>query len=239
MSEGNKVTGAGTLAAEDGSIVLRDTAVSLKSPDGYGSKLREQVVAKQPVGTEFIPLAPGSEAAPVDRDVKIPEQVRHAAALADDLIAGKPRRPPPKAKTPAARATPRSLRKVSYSDAQIENALERADRGTLELVDPDFRLIVELAKVGAQSIQDRRRGARKPRAQTEVVARRRALIAAEFMCLPDLHPTNSETIGRLQAALQKNHNINVSDDTIIRDLKNLGVDRLAKSASNRGFIWPA
>jgi hypothetical protein len=177
--------------------------------------------------------------APIDKDVKVPSQVRRAAALAEDLIAGKPRQPAPKSKMPAMQAKPPSRRKISYSDAQIERALDRVDRGNLEPGDPDFRIIVELAKVGAQTIQDRRRGARKPRKQTEAVGRRQALTWAEFVCLPDLHPTNPETIGRLQAALKKNHNINVSRDTIIRDLKDLGVDRLTKSASERVFIWPA
>jgi hypothetical protein len=61
------------------------------------------------------------------QSVKLPDQVRLAPALAEDLIAGKRPRPVPKPKT-----------KVPYADAQIDRVLQRWDCGELRPNDQDL-----------------------------------------------------------------------------------------------------
>ena len=111
-------------------------------------------MGKKPTKSGNISLPPGS-ALPPDEKVIIPQQVKHAAAVANARATGQPL--PPK---PAARARRPGF---PHSDAEIDQALQRLRQGKLQLTDPDFKVIVDLAEAGASHIKSRRLGAQKPR----------------------------------------------------------------------------
>ena len=98
----------------------------------------------------------------IDKDVKLPDQVHHAAATAEALSAGKavPPRRPSKARS----------RGFQHTDAEIDQVLQDWDRGALKPDDPSFEMLIDLAREGARHIKARRRGAQQPRkASGEVV----------------------------------------------------------------------
>jgi hypothetical protein len=162
---------------------------------------------------------------PVDKHVKIPEQVHLAAARAEDLIAGRSSR----IETPGGkvRSKTRSKRGIPYSDTQMDEVLERWDRGTLNVNDPDFSIIIELAREGARLTKAHRSGAQKDRKKsTEVTRRMKALIQAYRELNPRLqkHPTGQPTIERLRKAIIRklglpNDDKELSEDTIRQDIR--------------------
>jgi hypothetical protein len=140
---------------------------------------------------------PTQELPPIDKKVKLPHQVRLAAARAEDLIAGKRTRSVPKPKT-------RSEPKVPYTDAQLDEVLARWDQGNLNVTDPDFGIIIELAREGARLTKAHRRGARTPRKTSDEVTRRlEALFEACSELSPKLlkHLTGQPTIEHLRKAV--------------------------------------
>jgi hypothetical protein len=161
---------------------------------------------------------------PVDETVKPPDQVRLAAARAEDLIAG---RSPPRA---VAKRKRRSEPSISYSDAQIEQVLERWDQGTLNVTDPDFGIMVDLAREGARLTKAHRRGAREQTRKTSTKVRRRLVALIEAYCelSPKLraHPTGIGTIERLRSAVIRrlglpNNDNAVSEDTIRQNIRKI------------------
>jgi hypothetical protein len=162
---------------------------------------------------------------PIDEDVKLPHQVRLALKRIGDLIAGK--QPEPVEVTSA-----RDAKSITYTDAQIDAVLERWDQGKLSVSDPEFGILLELAREGARLIKAHRRGAQKPRKKSEAVTpRMEALLQAFRELSPTFqrYPTGEKTIGRLRkATLQKlglpDNDKNLSEDTIrqcIRELRPL------------------
>jgi hypothetical protein len=115
-------------------------------------------VSKKPIklGHIFRP-DPTRRHPPIDKDLKLPHQVRRAAALADALITGHP--------SPKISATKRSrgAPKVPLDDSEIDEAVKHLDRGNIRISDPVFSTIIELAREGAKIIKAHRDGARKPR----------------------------------------------------------------------------
>src|SRR5207244_829958 len=57
----------------------------------------------------------------------------------------------------------RSETKIQLTDSQIDDAIVELDRGDIKVSSPLSRTIIELARVGAQTIKELRDGARKPR----------------------------------------------------------------------------
>jgi hypothetical protein len=178
-------------------------------------------MSKKPTKTDgFIRFDPDSPIDGIDKNVKLPRQVVLGAARAEALIAGK--QPPP----PEVRAAI-GEKEFPYTDRQIDAALERWDRGKLSSSDPEFGIILELAREGARHIKARRRGAQKDRKQSEAVTRRlEALIQAYRELSPKLQaqPTGQTTIERLRAAvirkldLPDNDDV-LSEDTVRRDIR--------------------
>src|ERR1035437_1057747 len=151
---------------------------------------------------------------PIDETVKLPRQVRLAAARAEDLIAGKQSRP---VEVTVARAKTRAQAKIPYPDAQIGAVLERWDRGKLKVTDPDFGIIIELAREGAWLIKAHRQGARKARrTSTKVTRRLEHLIQAYTELSPKLqaHPTGQETIEQLRRAVIQKLGLADEDDVL-------------------------
>src|SRR5438105_1004826 len=100
-----------------------------------------------------------------DPNVKLPGQVRHAAAVAEALRTGSPVPPTPQSKQTRSR-------RIEYTDAQIDQVLQDWDRGALKPTDPRLEIVRELACEGARQIKARRRGARQPREKSGEVTRR-------------------------------------------------------------------
>ena len=80
---------------------------------------------------------------PINQDVKLPQQVRLALERIGDLIAGK--QPQPVEVTSA-----KGEKSIPYTDAQIDAVLERWDQGKLSVSDPEFGILVALAREGAR-----------------------------------------------------------------------------------------
>ncbi len=107
-----------------------------------------------------------------DANVKLPDDVLHAAAVAEALISGSPVPPTPQSKQTGSR-------RIKYTVAQIDQVLQDWDKGALKPADPRFEIIIELAREGARHIKARRRGARQPRKKSDRVTRRlEALVQA-------------------------------------------------------------
>src|SRR5437764_5487218 len=100
-----------------------------------------------------------------DPNVRLPANIRHAAAVAEALSTGLPVPPNPQSKQTGSR-------RIKYSDAQIDQVLQDLDKGALKPGDPAFEIMIELAREGARHIKARRSGARQPRKQSEDVTRR-------------------------------------------------------------------
>ena len=154
---------------------------------------------------------------PIDKSVKLPRQVRSAAARAEDLIAGK--QPRPDAVT-VGRAKARPDPKIPYSDAQIDAALKRLDQGRLDVTDPEFNVIIDLAREGARLIKAHRQGARAPRRTSTRVTRRLETLFQAFIELsPKLqaHPTGVLTVGRLLRAVVQKQGLSDTDETVTKE----------------------
>jgi hypothetical protein len=180
-------------------------------------------LARRSTETELIRLAPSAPAdAPLDDHVKLPRQVREAAALADDLVTGKRR-----LTDLAAKPTPRSPNGFPYTNVQINEVLKRLKEGKLQVDGPDFEIIRELAKEGAKHITARRRGARQPRENSDEVTRRLEVLVEAFKELPPRYqktPTGRRTIERLrESVIQKlglpNKDEAISEETVRSDIR--------------------
>jgi hypothetical protein len=158
---------------------------------------------------------------PNDEKVKLPHQVRISAARAEELIAGRPPH------CLVARHKTRSEPSIPYSDAQIDEVLERWERGDLKVSDPDFGIIVELAREGARLTKAHRKGAGRPRKTSTEVRRRLECLVQAFRELPPkfrAHHTGKMTIERLRAAVIRKLGLPdddevVSEDTIRQDIR--------------------
>jgi hypothetical protein len=158
---------------------------------------------------------PNRKHPPIDTSVKLPQQVRDGAALADDLVAG--RQPRPKSqqgKVPSQPGFP-------YTDAQIDHVLERIERGELDVGHSDFGVLRELAREGGRLIKGHRRGAQQQRRKKDIeVTRRLVAIIQEYSELtPTLqkHPTGTGTLHWLRRRVIKKLGLRDDDNVISED----------------------
>src|SRR5438067_2185560 len=112
----------------------------------------------------FVRFDPDSPIDGIDKNVKLPRQVLLGVTRAEALIAGKQ---PPPVEVDAASA--KIEKAFPYTDAQIDAVLERWDQGKWSVSDPEFGIILELAREGARHIKARRRGAQKIRKKSKAV----------------------------------------------------------------------
>jgi hypothetical protein len=181
---------------------------------------RSVAMSKKPMAEEVVFRPdPNRTHQPIDQTVKLPRQVRLAAQRAEDLIAGRQPRP---VEVNAAIAESGSASKFSYTDAQIDAVLERWDHCSLNASEPDFGIIIKLAREGAQVIKARRRGAQK---KSEAVTRRLEALFQAYWELPsDLqqHPTGRETVERLCESVSKKVGLpGLSEDTVRQDIRQI------------------
>jgi hypothetical protein len=151
---------------------------------------------------------------PINQDVKLPQQVRLALERIGDLIAGKQPQPVEVTRAKAEKSIP-------YTDAQIDAVLERWDQGKLSVSDPEFGILVALAREGARHIKARRRGAQKPREKSEAVTRRGEALLQAFRELPpkgQRYPTGAKTIERLRKAVIQKLGLPDNDDGLSEDM---------------------
>jgi hypothetical protein len=153
----------------------------------------------------------------IDQDVQLPEQVLHAAALANALVTGEPLAPVP------ARKRTRSDPKISCTDGEVDEALQRLDRGDVRISGPQSTIIIELAREGARLIKAHRRGARKERKNSPAVTRRLEAVLHGYRELPShlqKRPMGKGTLlalrRRVSAKISPQH---ISDDTIKKDIE--------------------
>lgn len=146
---------------------------------------------------------------PIDEAVQPPGQVRRAAALAEARMTGKSLAP-----------LLQPNRKVPYSDAEIDEALQYIDGGHLKVTDVRIGTIVGLAREGARHIKARRRGARQPREKSGDVTRRLEALIQAFLKLPERlkkRPTGTTTIRSLRKSVIKKLGLPDGDDVISED----------------------
>jgi hypothetical protein len=158
---------------------------------------------------------------PIDEGVQLPHQVRRAAARANALSTGQPVLPIPQPNKTGPEP------KISYTDAEIDEALEQWDRGGLNITDPNFERIIELARVGARLIKAHRRGAREPRKISDKVTRRlEALLQAyrELSPKQQKNLTGTMTLRTLRRSIIKKLGLRddgevIPEDTIKHDIR--------------------
>jgi hypothetical protein len=161
-------------------------------------------------------LSAGSDLPP-DRNVKLPLQARHDAAVANALATGQPVPPKPKLERQG----------FPHSDAEIDEALQLLETGQLQVSSAEFKVIHDLAVEGAQHIKSRRRGAGQPRnISVDVMRRRRALLSVYGGLSPKLqkNPTGMPTVAKLRNGLSKALNLRddkLSEETILHDIRQI------------------
>jgi hypothetical protein len=121
----------------------------------------------EPEPEEFRPNP--SRQHPPDRKVQLPEQVRHAAAVADAQVTGR-----------SVARPPQPNRTVPYTDAEIDAALQQLERGDVKVTGPASDTIIGLAREGARLIRAHRGGAREPREKSDSVTRRLAALLQAY-----------------------------------------------------------
>jgi hypothetical protein len=144
-----------------------------------------------------------------DKSVILPQQVKHAAAVADALVTGRP--------VPAKPRFP-------HSDEKIDRVLQCLRAGALQVGDPEFDVVRDLAEEGARRIKSSRRGARGPRKKSNSVTQRMQALLRAFKELSpkrQAHPMGTMTIQDLRQSLKK-LGLTASEDTIRRDLQQMG-----------------
>jgi len=159
----------------------------------------------------------------IDTKVKLPHQVRHAAATAEALSAGTAVPPTP----PSNQARSRGFQ---HTDAEIDQVMEDFNRGALKHNDPRFKIIIELAREGARHIKARRRGAQQPRETSGQVTRRFNALLEAYRDLPrksQATPTGVRTVAALRQSVIKKLGLRdnddaISEDTIKKDVQQLG-----------------
>jgi hypothetical protein len=92
-------------------------------------------MGKKPTKSGNIRLPPGSEPPP-DENVKVPSQIKHAAAVANALATGQPAPPKPR---------PEVRRGFPHNQADIDQALQVLRSGKLQINTPEFEVVRELA----------------------------------------------------------------------------------------------
>jgi hypothetical protein len=170
-------------------------------------------MSKKPAETDLVlEVDPTRTHPPIDEDVKLPRQVLLGVARAEALIAG--RQPPP---YEVRAASAKSEKAFPYPDAQIDAVLERWDQGKLSISDPEFGVIIELAREGARLIKAHRRGAQKPRKKSNAVTQRLEAFLQAFRELPpkfQRYPTGQKTIERLRNAVIEKLRLPDNDDVL-------------------------
>jgi len=114
-----------------------------------------------------------------------------------------------------------------WSDAQIRNAL--APRALPIYDDEEQKIRDDLITEGARHLLARRKGGRKPRDQQLRGEIRRILIMDVYRSLkPYLRrkPTGTATITRVRDLLAEKYGFSVSSDTIVKDVKKIGSEKL-------------
>jgi hypothetical protein len=166
-----------------------------------------------------IHLPPGAEPPP-DENAKIPFQVSHAAAVANALATGQPVLPKPK---------PKARPGFPHSEADIDNALQCLRQGQLQLTDPEFRVICDLAEAGAKHLKAVRRGAQEPRGISHSVTKRAEAVLQAYRELPSrlqARPNGATTLGALRRAVIKKLGLAdddgvLSEETIRKDIQEM------------------
>jgi hypothetical protein len=167
-------------------------------------------MGKKPTKSGNIRLPPGSELPP-DENVKVPSQVKHAAAVANALVKGQPVPPKPQ---------PKARLGFPHDDAEIDKALEQLRAGVLQFGGSEFGVICDLAEEGARHIKSRRRGARKERENFESVTRRLEALLQAYRELPprhQKHPTGVSTLRVLREAVIRKLGLTDNDDAFSED----------------------
>ena len=94
------------------------------------------------------------------------------------------------------------------------------DQGRLDVTDPEFNVIIDLAREGARLIKAHRQGARAPRrTSTRVTRRLETLLQAFIELSPKLqaHPTGVLTVGRLLRAVVQKRGLSDTDETVTKE----------------------
>ena len=177
-------------------------------------------MGEKPTKSGNIHLPPGAPL-PADENVKLSAQARHGAAVANAKATRRPVPPKPK---------PEARRRFPHSDADIDQALQRLQKGALQVGDPEFDIVRDLAVEGARHIKSRRRGAQQPRENSDIVTRRmKALVQGYRELSPKMqaHPNGAETIRKLRKSVIKKLDLPdqddlISEETIKHDMRQLG-----------------
>src|SRR4051812_28039544 len=152
-------------------------------------------MTRKPTKSGNIRLPPGSDL-PSDKNVTLPRQIKHEAAVANALATGQP--VPSKPKPVARQGFP-------HSDAEIDKGLQRLK--ALQTNDPELEVIRSLAEEGARHIKARRRGAQQPRENSYEVTRRMEAVLQSFReksSKLQKYPTGEKTIAAVrQSVIQK------------------------------------
>jgi hypothetical protein len=196
-------------------------------------------MSKKPIEEIRLQVDRNRKHPPIDEHTKVPHQVRHAAALSNALVSGEP--PPPDPPRPN---KSRSDRSIPYTDAEIDEALQRCGRDDLKTTDPEFKTIVGLAREGARLIKAHRRGARQSREKSDSVTQRQEAVIQAFRGLSSnkqKYATGSQTISALRKAVLQKLGLQdedgvISDDTIRQDIRQL---RPIIRSIQRGTIPPS
>jgi hypothetical protein len=135
--------------------------------------------------------------------------------------ARKPRRDRPIKEAPQPKRS-RSKPKIRLSDSEINEARKRLARGDKQFSDPLFSTIIGLARKGAKILKARRDGARKPRAQSDIVTRRMEaeLRAYEQLSAKRQHLAHGRlTREKMRRSLEQI--LNIREHTLRNDLKQI------------------
>jgi hypothetical protein len=116
-----------------------------------------------------------------------------------------------------------------WSDEEIRRAIVR--RAIPNYTKEELKVLRDLAEVGATHILARRAGGQKRRTPAVLADIRRILVKLVYRDLaPGLQktPTGARTIARIRDVLAEEHTIDVSEDTIRRDIREIGTSSLRK-----------
>ncbi len=119
-----------------------------------------------------------------------------------------------------------------WSDQQIRKVLTRA---LPVYSDEEFKVLKDLAVVGANHILDRRKGGRHLRDSVVRGQIRRILVTEIYRkeLTKDLQqtPTGAKTISRICDILAEKYNWNYDRETILKDVKKIGTRKLRAELS--------
>jgi hypothetical protein len=118
-------------------------------------------------------------------------------------------------------------RQFPWSDEEIRKAIAR--RALPIYTKKDLKVLSDLAEVGAIHILARRAGGQKRRTPAVLGDIRRILVKLVYRGLaPSLQktPTGVRTRARIRDILAREHNIDASEDTILKDIQKIGSSSL-------------